>query len=61
MRNFLLSIAALSMLGFICCNHHKSYIDVEKVIDSVSNEALNDSTIHVEVVDSVVTDSLVVI
>lgn len=62
MRNILLSIAALFMMGFICCNHHKSYVDVEKVIDSVSNEALKDTALVIETADSIsVSDSTVVI
>lgn len=52
----MLSIAALFMMGFICCNHHKSYIDVEKVIDSASNEALKDTV----KVDSMIVDTMVV-
>ena len=54
MRNLLLSTAALMMLGFICCDHHKSHINVEEVIDSVANEALSD-TIGV---DTMAVDSL---
>ena len=59
MRNLLLSAAVLMMLGFICCDHHKSYINVEEVIDSVTNEALSD-TVRVDsmVVDTMVVDSL---
>ena len=60
-RNLLLSAAALMMLGFICCDHHKSHINVEEVIDSVANEALSD-TLKVDsvAVDSLQVDSVVV-
>ena len=59
MRNLLLGASALMMLGFICCDHHKSYINVEGVIDSVANEALSDTTgVDTMVVDSIVVDSL---
>ena len=68
MRNILLGISAslgivvLLMLGLICCNHNKSYIDVEKVLDSVANEALNDTTLVIETADSIsVSDSTIVI
>ena len=54
-----LSIVALFMPCLICCDHHKSYIDVEKVIDSVANESLSDS-IHIEMGDSILhVDSIV--
>ena len=61
MRNLLLSASALMMLGFICCDHHKSHINVEEVIDSIANEALSD-TIGVDTmaVDSLQVDSVVV-
>ena len=61
MRNLLLSAAVLMMLGFICCDHHKSYISVGEVIDSVANEALSDTmTVDSMVVDSLQVDSVVV-
>ena len=61
MRNLLLSTAALMMLGFICCDHHKSYINVGEVIDSVTNEALSDTAkVDSMVVDSLQVDSVVV-
>ena len=61
MRNLLLSAATLMMLGFICCDHHKSHIDVEGVIDSVANEALSDTMkVDSTVVDSLQVDSVVV-
>ena len=61
MRNLLLSAATLMMLGFICCDHHKSYINVGDVIDSVANEALSD-TVKVDsmAVDSLQVDTVVV-
>ena len=59
MRNLLLSAATLMMLGFICCDHHKSHINIEGVIDSVANEALSDTTgVDTMAVDSMVGDSL---
>lgn len=61
MRNLLLGAAVLMMLGFICCDHHKSYINVEEVIDSVTNEALSDNVkVDSMVVDSLQVDSVVV-
>ena len=61
MRNLLLSAAALMMLGFICCDHHKSYINVGEVIDSVANEALSDTVkVYSIAVDSLQVDSVVV-
>ena len=61
MRNLLLCAAALMMLGFICCDHHKSYINVGEVIDSVANEALSDTVkVYSIAVDSLQVDSVVV-